>query len=264
MIFNKWPAWFLRACGGLPSRYVCWDLETLGNGGPREALIWQVGHVVVVDGKVVDRFEAILNWSDSDLLRAETVQEVLQQHQLNSMGGEAAKARLSWDRLVSEGQRPEHVMSEWPRQLHRLQKAGFKFVGHNVYNFDEPVLYHLIHDLDTYPEFSFGDWDLIDTCILEKLNQLEHTSRAEPRTGDTLRSYMTRSASPGTKVYSNLPTHCVTKYGLRPPTSSRWDRPHNASYDAYLCYLLMEIFKHQYGVRVAQGKTKRHWRQRNV
>lgn len=264
MVFSKWPHWFLQACGGIPSRYVCWDLETIGQGGPGEALIWQVGHVVVVEGKVVDRFEAILNWADSDLLRAETVQEALQQHQLHSVAGDSARYRLSWERLTSEGQRPERVMTEWPRQLQRLQQAGFKFVGHNVYNFDEKVLYHFIHDLDTFPDFSFGDWDLFDTCILEKLNQLEHEPRAEPRSGDTLRSYLLRSANPGAKVYSNLPTHCVSKYGLRPPTNSKWDRVHNASYDAYLCFLLMEIFKYNYQSNLVRRATQKHWRQRNT
>jgi hypothetical protein len=264
MIFSKWPPWFVQACGGLPSRYVAWDLEAMGCN-VAEALIWQVGHVVVIDGKVEDRFEAILNWSDSDLLRSDTVQEMLQKHQLTSKAAPGGD-RLSWDRLVKEGQKPEYVLTEWTAQLHRLQTAGFKFVGHNVYNYDEKVLYQHIHDWDLYPDFQFTDWDLFDTCTLEKLNQLTHVPQAEPRMGDTMRSYMQRAQIPGSPVKSNLAVHCVTKYKLRPPVTSRWDKPHNASYDAYLCYLLMEIFRyshHQHQVRQSAGGSTRRLRQRN-
>lgn len=265
MIWTLWPDWFWRQLGGGPPlNYVCFDLETLGFE-VNDTLIWEVGHVVVVDGKARERFGCVLDWSKSSCFSKAVVQELFQKHIDGSLAPRSTR-RLTWERITSSGHAPEQTLREWTAQLLRLRDLGFAFVGHNAVRFDEKVLHRHCTDLDVRDDFDLGPNALYDTMVLENLSQMLPLPKADPRPGETLRAWNDRVCTFSRRdVKSNLPTHCVQKYGLQPAGCGNRDYAHNASYDAWLCHCLFEIYRHallRHRAMVAK-RPRRVWRQRN-
>lgn len=241
MIINHWPSDFRSLYGGVwPRDYFVIDVETTGLDINND-LIVEFGHCLVKNGEVVDRLTVIVDWTKQQGEIADAIEGKLA-NVTNSMAKAGLQFHIDFERMKKEGRPPSEVFPFYSKMLNTMLDKGVPIVGHNIYNFDEPIL---INNLRTYdfPKVNFHDNCILDTNGIERANGLGPTPITVPRRNDTLRSYFMRLSTLRVKgLKSNLGDHCFTKYGFDKHGVNK-SQMHNASIDAFCVHILMEKFR---------------------
>lgn len=244
MIFNYWPESFRKLYGGgWPLDYCCVDVETTGYS-PNQDVIVEWGHILVHDGKIVDRLTLVFDWTDHPMIRDHWLRQRLD-YVDRSMRASGAHCHMTYERMRKEGMKADKALRFVLDFTKAVQESGTIFAAHGGI-FDEKMICANMALFKVAPGFSFGDNGLMDTEAVEKASQAIDKERVHPRHNDTLRSYFHRvkySRLEGVK--SNLDGHCYKKYGFEERGIKKSDL-HAAETDAYCVHLLMEEFRGKY------------------
>jgi len=241
MIVNHWPSSFRNLYGGIwPRDYFVIDVETTGLDINND-LIVEFGHCLIKNGEVADRMTVIVDWTKQQGEIAEAIEG-----KLASVTDKMAKVGLQFhvdfNRMRKEGKPPGEVFEFYAKMLNTMLSKNIPIVGHNIYNFDEPIFLNNVQRFG-FPKVQFNDNCILDTNGIERANGLGPTPMTVPRKNDTLRSYFMRLSTLRVKgLKSNLSDHCFTKYGFDRHGVIK-SQMHNASIDAYCVHILMEKFR---------------------
>lgn len=205
-----------------------------------EDVVTEWGHVLVEDGKVIDRQTVVVDWTGRTTPPDWWVARRLQQVSYGmSMAGKTC--HMSYDRMKAEGMKPEKAFTFIAQFTDIVRRKGIPFVLHNGF-FDEKMLSANFLQFKFGNGFSFGD-RLIDTEGVEKATQIPDNSRVHPLRNDTLRSYFTRVKHTRVQgLKSNMDEHCYAKYRFGDRYGIDPKDMHSAETDAYCCHLLMKEF----------------------
>lgn len=243
MIAATWPDWFWTNFPGgkFPDTVLCFDLETSGYSLELD-VITQFGHVMVENGKVVDRLQIIVDWTGRDVPPDSWLRDRLAslQRHLREKGSACG---ITYQRMQQEGVKPEKALRFYYDLFMAIKAKGVPCAAHNGYGFDEQVLESNFAGFGVANGFDFGENGLIDTDLLERANQVPEHPRVKPWRGDTLRSYFGRLRGLRLKgIKSNLDTHCFGRYSFAERGVRREDM-HTADVDAFCVHLLLESFR---------------------
>jgi hypothetical protein len=240
-IVNYWPAWFRALYGGdFPRSYCCVDVETTGYSFDRD-LITEWGHCLVKDGKIVDELSLVVDWTSHAVVPDHWLRRRLDSVRYG-MQLSGLTCHMSWERMESEGLKPDKALGFIRDFTSTLQKKGVLFVTHGG-TFDEKMICANLRGFKAAEGFSFGDNGMIDTEGVAKASQMPGNPRFHPQKNDTLRSYFHRvryTRAAGLK--SNLDTHCFERYGFEKHGVVRSDM-HAALVDCRCVHYLMEEFR---------------------
>lgn len=247
MICNYWPKAWLDKWGGspLPRSYLVVDVETTGFD-TRTDLITQIGHVLVRNCEIVDQDNAILNWTDCNLVRAMDV-KLLYSDLKASMAEKGLKPQVTWKRMVEEGHDPKSILRAYRDIFHDASKNGYIFVGHSISTFDEAILSR------NFGRFLEVDWSLeedevIDTLAIERATLKIWHPHAKPAPGESLKEWCVKVCR-RMRADASLVT-CAKRYGVE----ADFDKAHDAEFD---CWMTHKIFE---AMRAKCVSTKSVWR----
>lgn len=243
-IVSSWPDWFKELYGGeWPRTYACFDTETTGFDMKADVIV-QIGHVLVVDGKVEDKLELVLDWTGHPLVRDGWLRERLSRVK-RQMGDVGLPYHLDYEKLKAEGTDPVEVLRFYRELFETFHENQVPIVSHNGYVFDEPMFdHHLIGFKIDENGFAFGDNDMIDTLGLEKATLNPTNPRMMPKTGDNLRSYFHRTSHVRiTGSASARIAACCARYDLFRRFNFSADDLHGALQDSYCLHLIMEEYR---------------------
>lgn len=237
MIINHWLQTLQTTFGGFPRDYTVIDIETSGFD-PASDLILNIGHVIVEDGVVVDRLDALLDWTRGDHVDPNWLYARMDRCQ-RQMASNGLEYKMSFDRLQTYGEDPIGVLQAYHDLIVAQRAANYAFVMHNGYNFDAPRLCtHFKRWLGL--DLEFGANEIWDTGMIEKASQLN----AVPDPRESMRAWSRRVGGARTKgVKWSLDGHCVPKYDLVRRYNLNEADAHGAGYDSYVTYLLFETFR---------------------
>lgn len=240
MIVKHWPVAFTAGYGHeLPRTYCCFDLETSGFDRKCDVIL-EFGHVLVVDGEIVDELSVLLDWRGHHIVSESWLRQRIADLR-QKLSDKGVAHHLPWERLCAEGINPEKAMGFYRDFFAKLKDQGTPVVGHNVYRFDEPFLEANLVGFQMCDEFRFGDWQLWDTMSLEAATVAGPANdRAIPRPGQTLRDWMTKASY--IKAETNLTRTLVKRYNLVAKYGLNTLDSHSACYDARLCHYLMQEY----------------------
>jgi hypothetical protein len=242
----RWQDGALRLMGGsFPRSYLTFDVETSGFSFEID-VITEFGAVRVRDGKPVEKIEVIINWTGREVpphnwlcTRLEDLARKLR------ADGKSLSTNIA--RMRSQGVPAEEGLKRILAIFAQASADKIPVCAHHGYGFDERMLETNFTGFSIADSFSFGDSRLIDTEALEKALEGQTQRDMTPRSGETLRVWCKRMIGQRLKcIYSNLDTHCFTKYRWRERHNADPGNCHNALFDALLVHYLMEDLRPQY------------------
>jgi len=246
MIVNEWEPYFTARYGHIfPDTYLCLDTEYTG-GDERTDFVMEIGHVMVEDRCVVDQLNVVLDWSvhpgvDSKLLRYKL------NHIKSIMGQDW---RITWDVMKEEGIAPSKALRFYRKFFTAWDVRDLPYVAHNGRVAEERMLRGTFNRyLDR--SFVIGDNQLWDTgaifkatTLLESLDAAHNTHRWKcyPQQSDSMKDYFNRVLSVRARGIRWKLKLCLEHYGICNKLQKD-HRYHQAMYDAYCSYLLMEAYR---------------------
>src|SRR6516225_379357 len=166
------PEWYARVAlfiGGFPDSYLVFDCETNGlEPRSKQTLPVELGWCMVRDRIALQEDSFLLNWAlhpDIDAVWFE--QSVRDTHR--RMLEKGIEKVITWEQLVADGHDPREVMPHFRQFLVEAQENNYKFVGHNIYGFDRPIVENATFTA-TGDMFRFDYRLFIDTGMIEKAN----------------------------------------------------------------------------------------------
>lgn len=245
-VLTQWYDWFAERCGGQwPDSYLSIDLETSGFDRSKDVIL-EVGHVLRVRGRIESEMQTVLDWTDHPIVsRAWLEQRLNRQRQNLELAGKHFPFTI--ELLQREGRPPEEVMRFYADFLATLIDGPTFFVGHNIIEFDEPMLEaNLVGFGIVQSEFSFGD-RIIDTMSLEKANRVFAGGAGWvcPKASEDLRTWSRRVRYAHTGGLKYNLTYCVETYKLAEKYGFDPKDMHRSLLDARVVGWLMEEFRGQ-------------------
>ncbi len=249
MIINNWTSDFTAKYNhNFPDSYLCFDTEFTGSDG-RNDLILEIGHVMVEKGKVVDKFNLVLNWYEHP-----EVKEQWLDYKLQSM---RAVVGPSWkfnpDYVKSAGVEPIQGLMFYYNLFDAWDKRNLPFVAQNGQNADEKLLKG---NFDRFLNKSFvlPENNYFDTGSIFKANQIWEAKSGDavnfrevvlPHRSDTLKTYFNRVINlriSGLKWSLQL---IVDHYKLLQKHKVAENEAHTAGFDSMCLHWIMEEYRSQ-------------------
>jgi DNA polymerase III epsilon subunit-like protein len=236
------PRWYSRMAlfiGGFPDNYLVFDCETNGLE-PRSKLTLPVelGWCMVKDRVAVHEGSFLLNWALHPDTDAAWFEESVHRTE-RGMREKGIERTISWDRIHSEGNDPREVVPQFRDFLVEAQTNNYKFVGHNIYGFDRPIVENATFTA-TGDMFRFDYRLFLDTGMIEKSH-----SAGIPVPGPGER--------PVFRWYEDVRGivrkgkwnlgGCAHKYGLVEKHSLDLTSAHAAGFDCHMNHLLLEAYR---------------------
>jgi len=246
MIVNEWEPYFTAHYGHVfPDTYLCLDTEYTG-GDERTDFVMEIGHVMVEDRQVVDQLNIVLDWSvhpgvDVELLRYKL-------NNIQSIMG--LDWRVTWDVMKEEGIAPFKALRFYHKFFKAWNKRDLPYVAHNGRVAEERMLRGAFNRY-LNRSFVIGDNQLWDTGAIFKAtallesSDLSHSShhwKCHPKHSDTMKEYFNRVLGVRAKGIRWKLKLCLEQYELLDQLQDD-HRYHQAVYDAYCSYLLMEAYR---------------------
>lgn len=246
MIVNEWEPHFTARYGHtFPDTYLCLDTEYTG-GDERTDFVMEIGHVMVKDRRVVDQLNIVLDWSvhpdvDLDLLRYKL------NHIKSIMGRDW---RITWDVMKEEGVAPSKALHFYRKFFDAWNDRDLPYVAHNGRVAEERMLRGTFNRY-LNRAFVIGDNQLWDTGAIFKASALSesldpshdvHQWKCYPKRSDSMKDYFDRVLNTRARGIKWKLKLCLEQYKI---TDQLQDdhRYHQAVYDAYCSYLLMEAYR---------------------
>jgi DNA polymerase III epsilon subunit-like protein len=247
MIINAWDSQFTAKYGHhFPSSYLCFDTEFTGRS-ERDDLIVEIGHVLVEDGKVVDRLNLVLNWYELNV-----VPDSWLDYKLNQMRHIVGPGwRLLPETVKKEGINPLQALRFYHKLFHTWADRGMPFVAQNGIGADEPMIRgNLNRFLNKTFEIPANSY--FDTGAIFKANQIWQAQSGDlanyrsvmlPTRTETLKAYFQRICNSRIRgVHWSLKL-ILEHFDLIRKHKLDTDKLHNAGFDALCLYLIMEEYR---------------------
>ena len=246
MVVNEWEPHFTARYGHtFPDTYLCLDTEYTG-GDERTDFVMEIGHVMVEDRRVVDQLNIVLDWSvhpgvDEELLRYKL------NHIKSIMGRDW---RITWDVMKEEGVAPAKALRFYKKFFKAWNTRDLPYVAHNGRVAEERMLRGTFNRYLDHA-FVIGDNQLWDTGAIFKATALldsldpshsAHRWKCFPKRTDSMKDYFNRVLNVRARGIRWKLKLCLEQYEV---TNQLQDdhRYHQAVYDAYCSYLLMEAYR---------------------
>lgn len=221
--------------GRLPNNYLCFDIETTGFSN--HDYIVQIGHCLVMDGKVVDNQAIYLDWRQckggaltSDVWqRLKTVQ--------TKMASLGKPYNITWHDLCHLGQPPLDVLREYRDWFEDLPNTAVVGVTHGGHSFDIRFLERVFQMVLGRPTKNFDKHWVIDTGVILKASMLGRDLFHHPDLpawSDHVRGF----SAAGLKY--SLHEFAVPEFSLDKDPVVSADKAHDAAYDCYVNHLLYD------------------------
>lgn len=258
MIFNHWdPAFYARY--KLPTSYLAFDTEYTGNDAAKDLLL-EVGHVMVVDGQVVDKLSVVFNWYDHPGIDRRWLDSKLSN--LKSIIGPGW--RLMPDCLRQEGINPVRGLKFLSQLLETWKSRGLPFVAHNGAAADERVIRsnfnRFINKSFVLPDDGFFDTGAIvkATTIFNhpdpKVNV--YKTMVLPMRSETIKGYCKRILGIRMAGVKWNVSSALQDYGLMEKHAIEHNALHNAGYDAQCLVWLMDEFHNRLVVPTPKAQSR--------
>lgn len=239
-----WPEWFREQLqGGIPRNYLSFDIESTGFDRNKD-LVTEIGHILVEDGKVIDRGSFLLDWTTHPFIKHGWLRERLVSVglQLANYSGRNEPYHIDFSSMQEKGVEPATVFKFYSDLIRDVSESGFFVVGHNILGFDEAMLEHNIVGFGYDKEFGLGDL-VFDTQSMDRFVHLCHDAKYRVKRGETPRGYFYRllhsKGSKGVKLPSSKLKECFQRYDLAGICEEQNMSLHSAEFDAYVCHLLL-------------------------
>jgi hypothetical protein len=247
MVINEWDSRFIARYGStFPSSYLCFDTEFTGRSVTND-LVVEIGHVLVEDGKVIDRLNLILNWYDHPQAHTFNLD-----YRLNIM-----KKRLGDDwkftpqLLKTQGINPLKALKFYHKLFKLWADRKMFFVAQNGVNADEAMLRgnfsRFINKSFDLPEDGYFDTGAIFKAFSiwnsESENVKPYKSYILPGKHETLKSYFSRVCNTRiTGVYWSL-KFILEHFNLLQKHNLSTSDLHSAGFDALCLHYIMEEYR---------------------
>jgi len=247
MIINAWDNQFTAKYGHhFPPSYLCFDTEFTGRS-ERDDLIVEIGHVLVEDGKIVDRFNLVLNWYEMNIVPASWLDYKL--NQMRHIVG--PEWRLLPETVKKEGINPLQALRFYHKLFHTWANRGLPFVAQNGTNADEPMIRgNLNRFLNKTFEIPANSY--FDTGAIFKANQIWQAQTGDltnyraiilPTRTETLKAYFHRVCGARIRgVHWSLKL-ILEHFDLIKKHNLDTSNLHNAGFDALCLHLIMEEYR---------------------
>jgi hypothetical protein len=249
MIINDWDPRFTAKYGhAFPSSYLCFDTEFTGRS-ERDDLIVEIGHVLVEDGKVVDKLNLVLNWYEFDSVSPSWLDYKLSQMRTHIGPG----WRLSPAVLQSEGIHPLKALRFYHKLFQTWSQRGLFFVAQNGINADEPMLRGNLNRF-LNKSFEIPANSYFDTGAIFKADQIwkakdgdlvNYQSVMLPTRTDTLKSYFKRVCGSRVRGVQWSLKLILDHFDLIRKHELDASQLHNAGFDAMCLHWIMEEYRSQ-------------------
>lgn len=249
MIINSWDNSFTAKYGHqFPKTYLCFDTEFTGRS-ERDDLIMEIGHVLVEDGKVVDKLSLVLNWYELDVVAPAWLDYKL--NQMRYLVGTGW--RLLPDIVKAEGINPLQGLRFYHKLFQTWAQRGMPFVAQNGINADEPMLRGNFNRFLNRP-FEIPANSYFDIGAIFKANQVWQAHGNElvnyravmlPSRTDTLKSYFRRICGMKIRGLHWSLEFILNHYDLIKKHGLDTIQLHSAEFDALCLHLIMEEFRLQ-------------------
>ena len=248
LICNHWPRWFRDHFGDeVPQTYATFDTETTGFSFDKD-VIWNIAHVLVVDGKIENQLDLVLDWTNHKVVPGHWIQDRLNR-QRQDMVLKGLKAPRAWERMKAEGKPPEEVLSFYNTFFRKLMADGVPLVSHNGYAFDEKMLAHNFAGFSISADFKIND-SMWDTVAIEKGNLIMAAGmdykRFLPQTGETMRRWCLRVKHANTPGIKPRIDDIVARYGFEAKYGLTQAALHGALSDSRCIHYLIEEYRNGY------------------
>lgn len=259
MIINAWDSSFTSKYGHqFPTSYLCFDTEFTGRS-ERDDLIVEIGHVLVEDGKVVDKLNLVLNWYELDVVPSAWLD-----YKLNQMRYIVGPGwRLLPEVVKAEGINPLQALRFYYKLFQTWAQRNMPFVAQNGINADEPMLRGNLNRFLNRP-FEIPANSYFDTGAIFKANQVWQSHDNElanyrsvmlPSRTDTLKSYFQRICGVRIRGLQWSLKLILEHYDLIQKHKLDATKLHNAGFDAMCLHLIMEEYRsHVHSIKSSTAK----------
>jgi DNA polymerase III epsilon subunit-like protein len=236
MIDPRWYARMASFIGGFPDNYLVFDCETNGlEPRSRQTLPVELGWCMVKDRIALQEDSFLLNWAMHPDIDAAWFEESVHKTE-RGMREKGIEKTIPWERVRDEGHDPREVIPCFREFLVDAQANNYKFVGHNVYGFDRPIVENATFTASG-DMFRFDYRRFVDTGMIEK----SHSARIPvPSPGEqaVFRWYEDVRGYIG-KGKWNL-GGCAIKYGLVEKHGLDLSMAHGAGFDCHINHELAD------------------------
>lgn len=239
LIDPRWYAHVASFIGGFPENYLVFDCETNGlEPRSKATLPVELGWCMVKDRVAVHEGSFLLNWALHPGTDPAWFEESVRRTE-RGMQEKGIEHTISWDRIHADGQDPREVVPCFREFLVDAQNNGYKYVGHNIYGFDRPIVENATFTA-TGDMFRFDYRRFIDTGMIEKSHS---ASIPVPNPGDrAVFRWYEDVRNIVRKGKWNL-GGCAYKYGLVEKHGLDLASAHAAGFDCHMNHLLLEAYR---------------------
>ena len=235
------PHWYARMAafiGGFPEDYLVFDCETNGlELRSRQTLPVELGWCMVQNRVAVHEGSFMINWGLHPDIDAAWFEQSVRETE-RRMQEKGIEQTIAWDTILADGHDPREVVPCFREFLVDAQTNGYKYVGHNIYGFDRPVVENATFTA-TGDMFRFDYRRFVDTGMIEKSHSagIPVPDPGHPvfRWYEDVRGIIRRGKW-------NL-GGCAQKYGLVEKHGLDLSSAHAAGFDCHMNHLLLEAYR---------------------
>lgn len=238
--------WFGSA---LPDTYLSFDLETTGFEKDWDIPL-QIGHTLVVDGKISARREYILQWTRSPYVKQEWLKDKLLYLKDRiefdpKLGRRTGRTwQFDYERIDREGRDPIKVLTYYRDLFRKCRANDCLFVGQQGW-YDSGMFANVSHEFLNGDGFEFDDDEMFDVGSLVKSIQCEPPLMPKPE--ETLRQWAGRINATRKPGVMWTIKHAVELFGLKADATFDATKLHGAGEDSYWVHRIMqELRKHMH------------------
>ncbi len=243
-IINEWPASFTEKYQHhLPTTYMAVDSEFTGSDVAKD-LVFEIGHVLVVDGSQIDAGSVILDWT-----KHPGIDQNWLKYKLNHLRGYMGDTwPFTWEKLRDEGVEPKKALEQYATLIGTWKQRGLPFVAHNGITADERILRAMFERFLRRGNFRFPDNAYFDTGAIFKASLMLEQRVGDqmiifPQPDDSLKTYFQRVIHHPVKGVMWSMKSLLSHFKLQEKHDIDSSLAHTASHDARCVHLAVEEFR---------------------
>jgi hypothetical protein len=198
--------------------------------------------MLVENGKIVDEFDAILDWTKLTTAEIDPCWLVKKIASINMQLRRADKPQHLTLDLLRTGQCPRATLQKLVDKLNEAKVKNIPVVNHGLIKFDIPMLSNQA-ELWLGAPYLFKRTQVIDTAALEKAIELKLSPGLPCFDGCKLLNYQKQVLDVKANARFSLDYHCAKKYNLWNKTGLAPNLAHLALNDTKLCDCLVRTYK---------------------